>query len=147
MAEFFSGRKEEKKRRKIGRFGGWKRRVSDRSVHICLFAFNLAKEERSDPPSVHKPINLSRNWVIVVVRYLIGPIFSPHRGRNIFASSPGTEDPIQFFQFLFVVEEKKEKISRWINKCAMIIINYSSYEERKERKNFGFLFLEKRFLL
>lgn len=108
----FFWRKGRKKRRKVDRFGGWKRRVSDRSVHICLFAFNLAKEERSDPPSVHKPINLSRNWVIVVVRYLIGPIFSPHRGWNIFASSPGTEDPIQFFQFLFVVEEKKEKMDK-----------------------------------
>lgn len=47
MADFFS---REKKRKKVdlGVVGRGGCPADDRSVHICLFAFNLAKEERSD---------------------------------------------------------------------------------------------------
>lgn len=47
---FYGGFFLEREKEEKGRFGGWLEEAAadDRSVHICLFAFNLAKEERSD---------------------------------------------------------------------------------------------------
>lgn len=87
IMDFFP-KPRKKNGKKSSRFG-WKRRMAgrlDRSAHICLFAFNLVKEERSDS-LLSISLLIFRNWVIVVVRYLIGQSFLPPAYE---ISSPGS---------------------------------------------------------